>query len=96
MKAAQKAFPVWSGMTRADRSKIMMRVSELITQNLNRLAAAESKDNGKPVKLATRVDIPRASDNFSFFATAILHDSSDLHDQDGQYLNYRIPKILQN
>ena len=90
VKAAQKAFPIWSGMTRAERSKVMMRVSELITQNLDRLAAAESRDNGKPVKLATRVDIPRASDNFSFFATAILHDSSDLHDQDGQYLNYTL------
>ena len=88
--AATAAFPEWSGKTRAERSQIMMNISQLITSNLDRLAVAESKDNGKPVRLAKMVDIPRASDNFAFFATAILHESSDLHDQDGQYLNYTL------
>lgn len=88
--AAKAAFPGWSGKTRAERSEIMLRISSLITQNLDKLAQAESRDNGKPVWLATRVDIPRASDNFSFFATAILHGHSELHDQDGKFLNYTL------
>ena len=83
-------FPIWSGKTRAERSEVMLRISSLITQNLDKLALAESRDNGKPVWLATRVDIPRAADNFSFFATAILHGHSELHDQDGRFLNYTL------
>lgn len=88
--AAKAAFTGWAGKTRSERSEVMLRISSLITQNLEKLAQAESRDNGKPVWLATRVDIPRASDNFSFFATAILHGHSELHDQDGKFLNYTL------
>ena len=73
VEAAKKAFPLWSKTSKDDRSEILYRISELILQNLDKLAAAESKDNGKPVSLATKVDIPRAAHNFRFFATAILH-----------------------
>jgi len=90
VEAAQKAFPIWSGMTREERSRHMLNVSDRIRERLDELAMAESVDNGKPVWLATRVDIPRASENFKFFATAILHDSSELHDTDGKYLNYTL------
>jgi len=61
---------------------------------LDELAAAESKDNGKPVKLATRVDIPRARDNFAFYATAILHDASESHDMGAQGFNYTLRRPI--
>lgn len=88
--AAKAAFPDWSTRTRAERSEVLLHISNLISKNLDKLAQAESRDNGKPVWLATRVDIPRASDNFAFFATAILHGHSELHDQDGKFLNYTL------
>jgi aminomuconate-semialdehyde/2-hydroxymuconate-6-semialdehyde dehydrogenase len=88
--AAKAAFPGWSALTREERSQHMLNVSNRIKEWLNELAEAESTDNGKPVWLAKMVDIPRASDNFRFFATAILHDSSELHDTDGNYLNYTL------
>ena len=88
--AAKKAFPAWSALTREERSQHMLHVSNRILERLDELAEAESVDNGKPVWLATKVDIPRASDNFKFFATAILHDSSELHDADGKHLNYTL------
>ncbi|MFT4544015.1 MAG: aminomuconate-semialdehyde/2-hydroxymuconate-6-semialdehyde dehydrogenase, partial [Bacteroidia bacterium] len=72
--AAKAAFPIWSTLTREERSQHMLNVSKRIIERLDELANAESTDNGKPVWLATKVDIPRASDNFKFFATAILHD----------------------
>lgn len=90
VKAAKAAFPAWSALTRAERSAHMMRVAERIAEQLDELALAESTDNGKPLWLAKKVDIPRASDNFRFFATAILHDQSELHDTDGRYLNYTL------
>lgn len=92
--AAQKAFPLWSNLTAAERSTHMLRVSQRIEERLDELAAAESKDNGKPVKLATRVDIPRARDNFAFYATAILHDASESHDMGAQGFNYTLRRPI--
>lgn len=90
VEAAERAFPQWSALTRAERSGHLLRVADRIQDHLELLAEAESTDNGKPFWLARKVDIPRASDNFRFFATAILHDHSELHDTDGRYLNYTL------
>ena len=87
-QAAKTAFPTWAATSREERSRLMLKVANLIDANLEKLAKAESKDNGKPVKLATRVDIPRASSNFRFFATAILHESTEAHQTDGLAFNY--------
>lgn len=90
VEAAKAAFPSWSALTREERSQHMLNISIRITERLDELAEAENTDNGKPLWLAKKVDIPRASDNFKFFATAILHDSSELHDTDGKFLNYTL------
>jgi aminomuconate-semialdehyde/2-hydroxymuconate-6-semialdehyde dehydrogenase len=47
-------------------------------------------DNGKPIWLAKSVDIPRARDNFAFFATAILHEASETHSMGEQGFNYTL------
>ncbi len=90
-KSAQSAFSKWSQTTLEERSRIMLRVSELIEENLDRLAEAESKDNGKPLWLAKAVDIPRASSNFRFFANAITQFASESHESVGQNaINYTL------
>lgn len=86
--AAKEAFSSWSKIPREERSRLMLKVAELIDQNHEMLSQAESKDNGKPLKLARHVDIPRASSNFRFFATAILHESSEAHRMDEVAMNY--------
>ncbi len=88
--AASNAFEKWSSMTNEERSKILLKVSDLINSNLEKFAQAESKDNGKPVSLANEVDIPRAIKNFEFFATAILHFASESHLTDTNTLNYTL------
>ena len=85
--AAKTAFPIWSNKSNEERSKLMLKIADLIDKNLDRLAAAESLDNGKPLKLAKRVDIPRASSNFRFFATSVLHFASESHMMEGA-INY--------
>lgn len=88
--AAKAAFEGWSTCGAEARSKVMLRVADLIDHNLERFAQAESKDSGKPVALARRMDIPRASSNFRFFATAILHTSTETHVTEGEALNYTL------
>ena len=89
--AAKSAFKLWSQTTIEERSRIMLRISELIEANLDRLAEAESKDNGKPLWLAKAVDIPRASSNFRFFANAITQFASESHESIGlDAVNYTL------
>ena len=89
-KAASDAFPGWSKTPKNKRSEILVRLADLIDKNLDELARAEAIDNGKPYKLATRVDIPRASANIRFFATAILHDASQSHHMEEGFTNYTL------
>lgn len=88
--AARKAFPSWAGTPAADRASILLTLADLIDRNLDSLAAAESRDTGKPLALAARMDIPRASANFRFFATAVLHTRTDAHATDHAALNYTL------
>ncbi len=88
--AAEKAFASWSRTSAADRSRILLRIAELIERDLEKLARAESIDTGKPLSLARQLDIPRAASNFSFFATAILHTENEAHVTDGIAFNYTL------
>lgn len=81
--AAKKAFPIWSNSTLNKRSEILAKVARLIQEKQQELATAEAKDNGKPLALAKKIDIPRASSNFQFFANAITQFSSDSHESVG-------------
>ncbi len=89
-EAAKAAFSAWSTTPATKRSEILLKISQLITENLDLLAKAESTDNGKPVWLAKRVDIPRAASNFHFYATAILHHASESHRMEEGYINYTL------
>ena len=92
--AAEKAFPIWSNMPAEERSKILVRFSEGIEKRMEQFVAAESKDNGKPITLARHVDIPRAVSNFHFFASAIIHFSSESHYMEGVGINYTTRKPI--
>jgi aminomuconate-semialdehyde/2-hydroxymuconate-6-semialdehyde dehydrogenase len=86
--AAQAAFQSWSQMPLANRAAILLKIADLIDRDLDVLALAESVDQGKPVKLAKSVDIPRASANMRFFATASMHVAAESHFMEGEAINY--------
>ena len=94
VEAAKRAFPSWSQSSVEVRSRIMMRIADVIEQNVDMLAAAECEDNGKPMSLAQSIDIPRAAANFRFYATAILHQSSESHYMEKTAINYTLRKPL--
>ncbi|MBT6513540.1 MAG: aldehyde dehydrogenase [Crocinitomicaceae bacterium] len=92
--AAKSAFKSWSEKPKEERSKILVRLADLIAENLESLASAESIDNGKPLSLAKKVDIPRAASNIGFYATAILHYASESHSMEGAGINYTLRKPI--
>jgi aminomuconate-semialdehyde/2-hydroxymuconate-6-semialdehyde dehydrogenase len=89
-QAALAAFPSWSKTPKEKRARIIQKIAFLIEENLDKLAEAESIDNGKPLKLAKSVDIPRAASNFNFYATAILHYASESHSMEDTAINYTL------
>jgi aminomuconate-semialdehyde/2-hydroxymuconate-6-semialdehyde dehydrogenase len=88
--AARAAFDGWSRTPAEERSRILLRVADSIEDNLEAYARAECVDTGKPLALARAVDIPRAVQNFRFFATAILHFHSESHATDHRAINYTL------
>jgi len=87
-RAAKAAFQEWSLMPLDKRSTILLKLANLIDRDFEKLALAESIDNGKPVALAKSMDISRASANIKFYATAAMHFASESHLMEGEALNY--------
>jgi aminomuconate-semialdehyde/2-hydroxymuconate-6-semialdehyde dehydrogenase len=94
VKAAEAALPSWARTKAEERARILLKISELIEKNIDRLAKAESTDNGKPVWLAKLIDIPRAASNFRFYATAVMHFSSEAHTMEDGTVNYTLREPL--
>ncbi len=94
IESAKNAFPAWALTSKEERSAIMMRIADGIRKRMDEFVAAESRDNGKPLKLAAQVDIPRAISNFEFFATGILHFASESHQMEGLGVNYTLRKPI--
>lgn len=94
VQAAQKIFPIWSVTSALERFKILNQIADLIDENLEELALAETNDNGKPLWLSKSVDIPRASANFRFFATGIMHFSTESHNMEDKAINYTLRQPL--
>ena len=92
--AAKAAFPAWSKTDLETRHDFLMKISDAILNRLDEFAAAESRDNGKPIWLAKQVDIPRAAQNFKFFATAIMQFASESHEMPNEALNYTLRKPI--
>ena len=87
--AAKSAQYSWANMSVEDRSAIMMKIADGIRNRFDEFAAAESKDQGKPLWLSKAMDISRAIQNIEFFATEILHFASESH-HTSQTINYTL------
>lgn len=73
IEAAKQAFPSWSSLSPLERSKYLRIIADKIEEKIDDFSLAETKDNGKPIKLSSSVDIPRAVENFRYFAQEILN-----------------------
>lgn len=82
--AAQRAFEsgIWSKMPVEERSAILCKMADLIMEKVDELAYLETLDVGKPIKESREFDIPRAAQNFRFFAEMVkymVHEHYEKH-----------------
>ncbi len=71
LDAAHAAAPAWGRTSTTERSNILLKIADRIEQNLERLAVAETWDNGKAVRETLNADLPLAVDHFRYFAGCI-------------------------
>jgi len=88
--AARAAFPVWSGMPVKERCKRLLRLADLIDENVPAIAARETENTGLPIHQTANGLIPRASENFRFFAEMSRHMDGHTYPVDDQLLNYTL------
>ena len=88
VQAAKRAFPAWSALKVEERAAYLYRIADLIEKRKQEFAEAESADQGKPVWLASSMDISRVVHNFRFFAGSVLHQLDEAVRSDANVLNY--------
>jgi hypothetical protein len=80
--AADRAKTGWANTSTTKRAELLERVAVMLRERAEDLAKCESCDAGKPVRLARIIDIPRAAENFEFFARMLRTDSTASHAMD--------------
>ena len=66
--AAKQAFPKWAALPAAERAKMMVRLGDLIAKHVPEIAAIETRDTGQSITQTGKQLVPRAADNFYYFA----------------------------
>jgi aldehyde dehydrogenase len=92
--AGWKAFESWGKTSAAERSAVLNKVADIMEANLEKLAVAESWDNGKPIRETLNADIPLAIDHFRYFASVIRAESGSITDLDANTVSMEIHEPL--
>lgn len=66
--AAKAAFPKWAGLPAPERAKLIRRLGDLIAKNVPEIAQTETNDCGQVIAQTGKQLVPRAADNFYYFA----------------------------
>jgi aldehyde dehydrogenase len=94
LDAAWAAFPKWSAKSATERADILWKIGDRIDANLEKIAVAETWDNGKPVRETLAADIPLAADHFRYFAAAIRAQETGTNEIDSDMVAYHFKEPL--
>ena len=94
LDAAHVAKDAWGEASPAERSRILNKVADVIEENVELLAVAESWENGKPVRETLAADIPLAADHFRYFASVIRGEEGSISEIDRHTYAYHFKEPL--
>ncbi|CDL00213.1 aldehyde dehydrogenase B [Magnetospirillum gryphiswaldense MSR-1 v2] len=94
LDAAHAAAPKWGHTSVAERALVMNRIADCMQANLEKLAYAESVDNGKPIRETLAADMPLAIDHFRYFASCIRAQEGSLAELDADTVAYHLHEPL--
>ncbi|PHO15101.1 aldehyde dehydrogenase family protein [Malaciobacter marinus] len=90
VSAAKKAFETYKNTSVIEKSTMLNKVADAIEANLERLAVAETLDNGKTVRETLNADLPLVVDHFRYFASVIRGESGSVSDLDQDTVSQEI------
>lgn len=94
LDAAHAAFRAWADTPVAERSAVLLRIADRIEQNLERLAVAETLDNGKPIRETMAADLPLAVDHFRYFAGCLRAQEGAISDIEKNTVAYHFQEPI--
>ena len=94
LDAAHAAAPQWGRTPAADRANLLLKIADRIEQNLEKLAYAETVDNGKAIRETLNADIPLTVDHFRYFAGCLRSQEGSLSEIDADTVAYHFHEPL--
>lgn len=93
LDAAHAAFPAWSKTPAATRSNVLLKIAQVIEDNLEYLAIVETIDNGKAIRETRAADLPLVIDHFRYFAGVLRAEEGTIseHDENTVSINLHEP-----
>jgi 5-carboxymethyl-2-hydroxymuconic-semialdehyde dehydrogenase len=88
--AARGAFAQWGTLRAQERARLIRNLGDVIAANVERIARLETKDTGLPIHQTLKATIPRAADNFYFFAEMATRTDGHAYPVDDAMLNYTL------
>ncbi|MDW8205089.1 MAG: aldehyde dehydrogenase family protein [Cytophagales bacterium] len=94
LDAAHAAFPSFSRTSATFRSNLLLKIAQIMEDNLEYLARVETVDNGKPIRETRAADLPLAIDHFRYFAGVIRADEGSIAELDEHTVSINIPEPI--
>ncbi|MEZ4950187.1 MAG: aldehyde dehydrogenase family protein [Saprospiraceae bacterium] len=94
LDAAWAAAPAWNNSAATYRSNMLLKIADVMEQNLDALAKAETWDNGKPYRETKNADLPLAIDHFRYFAGVIRAEEGSMSELDANTVSMNVPEPL--
>jgi len=88
--AAKSAFPKWAGTPQKERARLMRKLGDLIAAHVPEIAETETRDCGQVIAQTGKQLVPRAADNFHFFAEVCTRMDGHTYPVDRTMLNYTL------
>ena len=94
LDAAHAAAPKWAAVPAAERANLLLKIADRLEANLEKLAYAETVDNGKPMRETLNADIPLTIDHFRYFAGCVRAQEGSISEIDGNTIAYHFQEPL--
>ncbi|GIP65112.1 aldehyde dehydrogenase [Virgibacillus pantothenticus] len=94
VEAATKTFQSWKTVGVEERSKLLLKIADLIDENADHLAMVETLDNGKPIRESRGADVPLCADHFRYFAGVIRSEEGTAKELDDDTLTLTLKEPI--
>ena len=94
LDAAHAAKEAWGKTSTTARANILLKIADVMEQNLEIISLAETIDNGKSLRECINADIPLAIDHFRYFASAVRAQEGSIGEIDNETMAYHFHEPL--